>query len=143
MVRRRPEMHQRHVRVLLIAMVSGVVFGLIGMHSLTQEGMARSEGVHSFDMTPTGHGTATPVGPAMDGHDQHEKGPSDPADHCGMLALCLAALVGGSLLLWAAFAAVRTRPTAHIRRVSTSIRIYVQTVFRSPPDLISLSILRC
>jgi len=139
MVKARSSKQVTRTRVLLFAVVGGIMLGMLGMHSLTQD--------HA---SPTVNATALTVVAAqsmsvdvMAGDSDHGNGSSDSSDHCGMLALCLATIAGGALLLWAAFAALRRRPIAQLKRASTTGRIFVQSVFRPPPNLISLSILRC
>lgn len=141
MVRSRATRQPRHLRVLLLAAVGGIVFGIIGMHGLGQDHMTASDAHHSLSAAQSMPMGAMPAD-TIDGHD-HGKNPSDPEDHCGMLALCLAAIAGGALLLWVAFVAYRRRPTAHLKRTANTVRTFVQSVFRPPPDLIRLSILRC
>lgn len=60
-----------------------------------------------------------------------------------MIALCLAALVGGVLLLVGVIAALRRRPMSYLKRASSMVLTHMKMVFRAPPDLVSLSILRC
>ena len=148
--------HQdRRARVLILAAVAGVVFAILGMHSFIQgdadphtaTGPAPSQVAHITEQPADLLQAATALTvSASHGRNEHGKnpsGPSDLSDHCGMLALCLVALIGGALLLWGVLAAARRRPITRIKRVSVSVRTFVQSVTRAPPDLISLSILRC
>lgn len=142
MVKPRATKQKRHVRVLLLAVVGSIVFGILGMHSLAQNhttSAATAQSVAATQLMPTGSMPADMV----DGHNRHGKDPSGPDDHCEMLVLCVTAIVGGALLLWAEFVALRRRPMALLKRTSTTVRTCVRSICRPPPDLISLSILRC
>ena len=141
-VKRRAIKQKRHMRFLLLAVVGGIVFGIIGMHSLSQDHTAQSPSAHSAAASQPAQSSGM-AADTMGGDSQHGKDPSVPDDHCGTLALCLAAIAGGALLLLAAFVAHRRRPTTHLKRASNTVRAFVHSVFKPPPDLISLSILRC
>lgn len=145
-VKRRAIKQKRRTRVILLAVVGGVLLGIFGMHNPSQE-HSQEHPAQSHSARSTAASQSTQAGAmaadTMDGHNQREKDPSAPDGHCGMLVLCLAAIGGGALLLWAAFVACRRRPTAHLKRASVTVRTFVQSVFKPPPDLISLSILRC
>lgn len=132
--------HKMHVRVLLLVVVGGIVFGIIGMHGLSND---HSTGTAHAAVAPQSLPSGATPADAMGGHDQHGNDHSDLGEHCGMLALCLGALAGGALLLWAAFVALRRRPMALLKRSSTAVRAQMRSIFRPAPDLISLSILRC
>ena len=140
MTKSRAIKQKMHVRVLLLAVVGGIVFGIIGMHGLSKDHSASTtHAAMASQSLPSG---VTPAD-AMDGHNQHGNDPADLGDHCGMLALCLGVLAGGALLLWAAFVALRRRPMALLKRSSTAVHAQMRSIFRPAPDLISLSILRC
>ena len=144
----------RRARVLILAAVAGVVFGILGMHSfVTNDPGPHTESLSAMpamdqpdqQVAAMSHDAAH-AAEAPQGHDQHGGDPSgstDLSDHCGMLALCLVALIGGALLLWGVMGAIRRRPITQFKRVTTSARSFVKSVSRPPPDLISLSILRC
>ena len=144
----------RRARLLILVAVAGVVFAILGMHSFIQgdadphtaTGPAPSQGEYVTGQTTDLLQTAAMAVGVWHGHNEHGKNPSghfDLSDHCGLLALCLVAVIGGALLLWGVLAAARRRPITHIKRISVSVRTFVQSVTRAPPDLISLSILRC
>lgn len=141
-MRSRATKQRAHLRVLLLVVVGGIVFGIIGMHTLARDRVTPSAATHSLtaiQSMPAGTMTAETMGD----HNQDGNGSSSPDDHCGMLALCLAALVGGALLVWGALAALRRRPITQLKRTAATVRTCIQLVFRPPPDLIRLSILRC
>ena len=139
MVKGRPSKHVIRKSVLLFAVVGGVVLGMFGMHGLTGDHSTTAANAITHTVVAS---QPMPVG-GVAGHSFHGTDSSDLSDHAGMLALCLAVVAGGALLLWAAFVALRRRPVAQLKRAATTGRTFVKTVFRPRPDLISLSILRC
>lgn len=141
MMKRRATKKKGHPRVLLLAVVAGMVFGIIGMHglALSHTTSASAHSVVAAQSMTAGATAADTTGV----HDQHGKNSSDPGIDCGMLTLCLAAFIGGALLLWVAFGGLRRRPVAVLKRSSRVVLVQMKSVFRPPPDLISLSILRC
>ena len=141
MMKRRTTKQKGHARVLLLAVVGGVVFAIFGMHGLTQN-HTTSASAHSVAATQSMAAGAMAVD-ATAGHNQHGDNPSEHGIDCGMLTLCLAAIIGGALLLCVALVGLRRRPIALLKRSSTAVLTQMKSVFRPPPDLISLSILRC
>lgn len=139
MVKGRPSKQVMRKRVLLFAIVGVIVLGMFGMHGLTADHSTTAANAPSHTVVATQSMPAN----ALASHSNHLNDSSDSSGHAGMLALCLAVIAGGALLLWAAFVALRRRPIAQLKRAVTTGRTFVQSVFRPPPDLISLSILRC
>ena len=129
------------VCVLLFAVVGGIVFGIIGMHGLSRD-HPTSTPAHSVAATQSMSAGAM-AADATGVDSQHGQDPSDPDIHCGMLTLCLAAIIGGALLLWVAFIGVPRRPMALLKRSGAAVLSQAKSVVRPPPDLKSLSILRC
>ena len=141
MMKRRTTKQKGHARVLLLAIVGGMVFAIIGMHGLTQN-HTTSASAHSVPATQSMAAGAM-AAEASSGHNQHGENPSGHGIDCGMLTLCLAAIIGGALLLWVAFDGLLRRPVAVLKRSARVALVQMKSVFRPPPDLISLSILRC
>lgn len=139
MVKGRPNKPVIHKRVLLFAVVGVIVLGMFGMHGLTGDHSTTAANAITHTVVAS---QPMPAG-GVPSHSSQGTDSSDSSGHAGMLALCLAVIAGGALLLWAAFVALRRRPIAQLKRAVTTGRIFVQSVFRPPPDLISLSILRC
>lgn len=139
----RPTTQGIRARALLLAVVGGIVFGIVGMHGLSLI-HSHSEVMASAAVVAPAHGmgAAAMHTAVLDGgsHQGHE--PSGH-DDCGLIACCLAVLFGGALLLWAVLSLRRQRPVAWIKRASATLHTSVTSVLRPPPDLISLSILRC
>lgn len=143
MMANRPVGQGKRVRALLLAVVGGIMFGIVGMHGLS---LAHSHA--NFANTSVSAMPAQGAGMAMsaavigdDGHPGHESPGED--DNCGFVACCLAVVIGGALLLWAVLSRWRQRPVAWVKRVPNSLRTHVVSALRPPPNLFSLGILRC
>jgi hypothetical protein len=135
---------QQRARLLLSAVVGGIVFGIVGMHSLSLPHSGPTATAQSSATAPVhamGAGVVHAGTLGGEGHQGHQ--PAGHDDDCGLIACCLAAMFGGALLFWAVFVAHQRRRVAWIKRLSITIRVQVKSVLRPPPDLISLSILRC
>lgn len=144
MMARRPSGQRRRMRVLLLAVVGGIMFGIVGMHGLA---VIHSHGTVVASTAMVSHGLDVPAAVVSAavmngaGHQGHEA--PGHGDDCGLVTCCLTALFSGALLLWAALMLRRQRVVAWIRRASTVLQTQVTSVARPRPDLISLSILRC
>lgn len=139
----RPPAERGRASALLLVVVAGIVLGIVGMHGLTHQthGNAADSSVSS---QPTQDLGARVMGhSAMDssGHRGHEA--PGHGDDCDLIACCLAVILGGAVLLWALFVSRRPRCLTRVKRL-TAVRLeQLQSVIRRPPDLFSLSILRC
>lgn len=124
-----------HDGVLLLAIVAGIVLGIVGMHGLTQP-----DSTHAAHQAKSAAAAMVLAGSAT---DQHGHEPSGPMVNCEVLICCVSVLIGGALLLWAGSASRRGRALAIVKRLSSTALIQVNSVVRPRPDLIRLSILRC
>jgi uncharacterized protein DUF6153 len=139
----RPSGERGRASVLLLAVVAGIVLGIVGMHGLTHqtEGAAAdssmtSQPVQNLGARVMGHSAMDPGG-----HEGH--GTPGHGDDCDLIACCLAVILAGGLLLWALFVSRAPRCMTRVKR-ATAVRLeQLQSAVRRPPDLFSLSILRC
>lgn len=123
----------------------GIIVGMFAMHSLTQDHVQISNHAMAANESPAvvAANTSAEVSLVPAKHDGDHRGSSLGVDHCGMLAMCLLAIAAGVALLWFFGSSHGRRAFAHLKRVVPTGRQFVQTAFRQPPDLVSLSILRC
>lgn len=138
----RPAMQGMRARALLLAVVAGIAFGIVGMHGLT---LTHSHGSGASATAMPAHSASAQAmsSPVADGGSHGGHDAPGHGDNCDLIACCLAVLFGGALLLWAVLARRHQRSVAWIRRESTILRTHVVSVLRPPPNLHSLSILRC
>ncbi len=131
-------------RLLLLAVVGGIVLGIVGMHGLSQTSAPGASTIASPSASSL-QDLSMEAMPAMasgvGGHQGHES-PGHGHD-CDLIAGCLAALLGGGLLLWALLTHHRPRQFGWLKRPPMLLPKIALSVPRRPPDLISLSILRC